>query len=594
MATWRVGLLLFLCLFAMACGKIVDIPDRVLVTVDGGDGDAGLAQETSALSALTPSRGTLSPAFSPSTVSYTLQANDPLGIHPFTVTATAASPNATITIAGKSVASGAASAPIPLSSTKPTPIDIAVSSAAGTQRYTIVVTSVPPYTYVKASTAGANAFGQSIAIDGDTLVVGAPAEASAAAGVNGEQNDTSAPSAGAVYVFTRAGDTWAQQAYLKAQKARAGSQFGWSVAISGDTLVAGARSEASGARGVNGDQTDISTPYAGAAYVFTRSGTTWSQQAYLKATNTRAYSWFGRSVAIDRDVIAVGAPGESSLATGIDHDQSDGGEPDAGAVYVFRRLGTYWSPEAYVKASNTPFQKVSLSHTSAQFGTSVALSGNTLAVGASGESSGATGIGGDQTNTKAEGSGAVFVFTSTGTTWTQQAYVKASNRTGGFGFSLALSHDALAVGANEDPGGGAAYVFSRVGVTWAQEAYVKASNARSDSWFGMSVALDGDALAVGAIGETSNARGINGDQSNTSAASAGATYVFLRSSGAWTQRTYVKAPNTRPNNRFGFGLALKNGMLAVGSVPEPSGATGINGNQDDTSVPGAGAVYLVQ
>src|SRR6185369_5743297 len=102
-------------------------------------------------------------------------------------------------------------------------------------------------------------------------------------GVNGNQGDNSANSAGAAYVFVRNGTTWSQQAYLKASNTEAGDVFGHPVAVSGNTVVIGAVLEASSATGVNGNQSNNNAPEAGAAYVFVRNGTIWSQQAYLKA-----------------------------------------------------------------------------------------------------------------------------------------------------------------------------------------------------------------------------------------------------------------------------------------------------------------------
>ena len=140
---------------------------------------------------------------------------------------------------------------------------------------------------MKASNTEADdANGYSVAISGDTLVVGAHSEDSGATGVGGDESDDSAPSAGAAYVFVRSGATWSQQAYLKASNTGSGDYFGLSVAISGDTLVVGAYREGSGATGVGGDESDDSALQSGAAYVFVRSGATWSQQAYLKASNT--------------------------------------------------------------------------------------------------------------------------------------------------------------------------------------------------------------------------------------------------------------------------------------------------------------------
>jgi hypothetical protein len=159
--------------------------------------------------------------------------------------------------------------------------------------------------------------------------------------------------------------------------------------------------------------------------VYTRDGAgTWSQQAYIKASNTDADDSFGRSVALSGDTLAVGASLEDSAATGIDGDQSDNSATNAGAVYVYTRDATgVWSQQAYIKASNTDAED--------EFGL-VALSGDTLAVGAFQEASAASGIDGDQSDNNASNSGAVYVYTRDGAgVWSQQAYIKASNTDGG-------------------------------------------------------------------------------------------------------------------------------------------------------------------
>ena len=273
-------------------------------------------------------------------------------------------------------------------------------------------------------------------------------EDSNATGINGNQNNNQASRAGAAYVFTRSGTVWSQQAYLKASNTDAGDCFGWYVAISGNTLVVGADVEDGGATGINGDQSDNSAFNAGAAYVFTRSGAVWSQQAYLKASNTDMDDRFGYSVAISGDTLVVGALNEASNATGINGDQGNNSADRAGAAYVFTRSGTTWSQQAYLKASNTDAEDL--------FGWSLAISGDTLVVAARHEDSNATGINGDQGDNSEQNAGAVYVFTRSGMTWSQQAYLKASNTEGDenrfrgdvFGASVTVSGDTLVVGAN--------------------------------------------------------------------------------------------------------------------------------------------------
>ncbi len=204
-----------------------------------------------------------------------------------------------------------------------------------------VFAAVAQQAYLKASNTGAfDLFGStSVAVSGDTVVVGALYEESNATGVNGDQADNSASAAGAAYVFVRTGTNWTQQAYLKASNTDVLDEFGGSVAISGDTIVIGAMLESSSATGVNGDQGDNNAEYAGAAYVFVRTGTNWTQQAYLKASNTGAGDFFGSSVAVSGDTLVVGAAHEGSNATGVNGDEGDNNAENA--VSVSNKNGQY-------------------------------------------------------------------------------------------------------------------------------------------------------------------------------------------------------------------------------------------------------------
>jgi len=332
-------------------------------------------------------------------------------------------------------------------------------------------------------------------------------EDSNATGVDGEQNDNSATSSGAAYVFTRSGETWSQQAYLKASNTEAYDYYGCSAAISGDTIVVGAHDEDSNATGVNGDEENNLAEQSGAAYVYTRSGVIWSQQAYLKDSDTEP-GFFGYSVGIDGDTIVAGANYKDLK----------------GAAYVFTRSGTTWSQQATLTASNGDLED--------QFGKSAGISGDTIVVGASEED------GADEVV-----SGAAYVFTRSGETWSQQAYLKASNSGAGdqFGISAAISGDMIVVGAyHEDSNAvgidgvdnnlakdsGAAYVFTRSGDTWSQDAYLKASNTRVYDYFGWAVSISGETIVVGANREDSSSSGVNGDQWNDDALQSGAAYGF--------------------------------------------------------------------
>lgn len=245
-------------------------------------------------------------------------------------------------------------------------------------------------------------------------------------------------------------DPIAQTAYIKASNTDAHDRFGTDVAISGDTVVVGAFQEDSRYSGVNvgaAGEADDSAADAWAAYVFVRSGTGWIQQAYLKPSNTDAGDTFGHSVAISTDTLVVGAPGESSGAFGINAGaaaEGDNSAPSAGAVYVFVRTGATWTQEAYVKASNTGAGD--------EFGSSVSLSGNTLVVGAYAEDSAATGVNpgaSSEADNSANWAGAAYVFVRSASTWTQEAYLKASNAEAGdvFGWDVSVSGDTVAVGA---------------------------------------------------------------------------------------------------------------------------------------------------
>jgi hypothetical protein len=265
--------------------------------------------------------------------------------------------------------------------------------------------------YIKASNTNAgDVFGTAIALaaDGNTLAVGAPDDASAAIGIGGNQSDNTAASAGATYVFTRSGTTWAQQAYIKASNTEANDGFGSSVALSstGDTLAVGAIGESSSAVGVNGNQADNVGSRSGAVYVFTRAGASWSQQAYVKASNTGVGDGFGTSIALSGagNALAVSAINEGSAATCVGGNQADDGKAYSGATYLFGRSGASWYQGAYIKASNTDIGDL--------FGYHLAISADagTLAVSAANEASSATGVDGDQTNNDAPSSGAVYVF----------------------------------------------------------------------------------------------------------------------------------------------------------------------------------------
>ncbi len=575
------------------------------------------------LSGLTIEPGTL--AFKASTTLYAVDV--PAATYSVLVTPTVAMPSRTTITVNQQPLDPDGTATVVLGGTAKLTMPVLVTTDSGAQKtYTVVlIRGFGQQAYAKAFNTDTNDnFGNAVALsgDGNTLVVGACNESSAATGFGGDGADNSALRSGAVYVFARSGAQWAQETYVKASHTDPNDLFGYSVALStdGNTLAVGAKGEASKATSINGDETDDSAPSSGAVYVFGRSGTDWVQRAYVKASNSGSYDAFGTCVALNADgtTLAVGARGESSSATGVGGNESDNDAGRSGAAYVFAFNGATWSQQAYIKASNTDGGD--------EFGSSIALNsdGNTLAVGAPGEASKAKGVGGSQTDNSATLSGAVYVFLRSGVDWAQQAYLKASNTEmeDQFGFSLALSGDGdtLAVGAlgessagtgvggsqsNNDAGSsGAVYVFTRSGDTWAQQAYVKASNTGAQDAFGHSVALssDGETLAVGAQGEAGNTTGAWGNQTdggvgvqaNDSAPSAGAVYVFGLGAAGWGQQSYVKASNTGAYDFFGASVALSsNGAtLAVAAPYEDSSAQGVGGDQADNDAGSSGAVYV--
>jgi hypothetical protein len=338
-------------------------------------------------------------------------------------------------------------------------------------------------------------FGASLALTpaGDTLVVGAPGHSTGEPPIAFADRDYS----GAVYVFGNTNSVWSQEALLKASNAGGtymcdcvdtscvtggeGDAFGVSVAISEDTVVVGAPGEGSAATGVNGNESDDSAPGAGAAYVFERVDGTWQQTAYLKASNTNAGDRFGFAVAIAGDTIAVGAEREDSAG-----DEGDNSAEDAGAVYVFERMGGTWEQTQYLKASNAAAGFL--------FGANLVISETTLVVGSPGESS----IGGSN-------SGAAYVFSLVGGAWTQTNFYKAFNADADSQFA--------------GPPGSVSFADPTTLIPCEVQATTK----------GSSLSLSGATLIVGAPYEDSAAIGVNGVPTSNAIPNSGAVYVFENS-----------------------------------------------------------------
>jgi len=371
-------------------------------------------------------------------------------------------------------------------------------------------------------------FGISVALSGDTAVVGSQRDDHAGGG-----------DAGSAYVFVRSETGWSEQAKLTASDAVGNDQFGTSVAVWGDTIVVGTRPDAAG-------------PRFGSAYVFLRSGNSWSEQAKLTPSDAAIGDRFGSSVSLSGDTAVVGA---------FNNDHAGGME--AGSAYVFLRGGTSWSEQAKLTASDAAsFDR---------FGISVTLSGDTAVVGSYfDDHAGGT------------NAGSAYVFLRSGTSWSEQAKLTASDATGGspvgplFGFAVVVSDDTAAVGApfNDDSGesSGSAYVFLRSGTTWSEQAKLAASDAAANDFFGISVGLSGDTAVVGSYFDD-----------HVGGMDVGSAYVFLRSGTSWLEQLKLAASDAAADDQFGISVALSSGTAAVGAVTD-----------DQVSGVDAGSAYVFQ
>jgi hypothetical protein len=396
-------------------------------------------------------------------------------------------------------------------------------------------------------------FGYVVAISHDTIAIGAYLEDSSQTSItngSGSSTDNSAVDSGATYIFKRTGNTWAQEAYLKPSNGETLDKCGYSVGISDDTVVVGCSQEDSNQTTItNGitSATDNNAVNSGAAFVYKRTGTTWAQEAYLKAPNAGAQDTFGIGVAIDGDTIVVGATHEDSKQTTITNGEtasSDNSVVDTGAAYVFRRTGTTWKQEAYLKAPTAD--------TDDRLGAWFGISGDTIVIGNPQEDSKQT----------------------------------------------TITNGETASADNSETDSGAAYVFQRNGNEWKQEAFLKPSNNQAGNRFGYSVGISGDTIIVGAFAEGSKQTKItNGSEASTdlSAADAGAAYVFRRTGDIWVQDAYLKAPNAEAGDEFGTSVAIENGMAVVGAQSEDSNQTTITNGasaSSDNSVADSGAAYI--
>lgn len=397
-----------------------------------------------------------------------------------------------------------------------------------------------------------DSFGHSVAIDQDTVAVGSPFH-------NGEGGNES----GSVYVFTHVNGMWTEQATLSPSDAGEGDQFGWSVAISGNTVVGGAYCDDDGG-------TDASYN-SGSAYVFTQSNGKWTQQAKLNAPDPVDHGFFGCAVAISGNTALIGAWNDRA---GKDH---------AGDAYIFTRANNLWDLQTTLTGS-------SYDPIGALFGNSLAIDEDTLAVqfpvtrnslkgtvlvfstslnrwsldailtvsqsaafdsfGASVAIDGGTAVVGVPGNDDRGGeAGAAYVFEHAGAGWQREANLIPIGIDGGatFGDSVAVSGDRVVVGATGD---NSAFVFTRSGGNWSGQAKLTASDTAAQDSFGRSVAIDGDTVIVGAP-----------SQDNTM----GAAYVFVRAKGVWTQQAQLVAPDREAGDYFGRSVGISGDTTIVGA-----------------------------
>ena len=405
-----------------------------------------------------------------------------------------------------------------------------------------------------ASEAVGAGFGRSVAISGDTVVVGAHLTRNA-----GSFN------AGAAFVFKRVGfQTWEEEASITASDVGQQHAFGVSVSISSDanTVVIGAAD----------DFTGCCPSGTGAAYIFTRDGSSWSQLDKLGTADATDEDQFGVSVSISGEWIIVGADGidaayvfnvtppapkltgsagaagdnfgravaisGNTMVAGADRDGAIAA--DSGAAYIFQR-GSPWNQQALLKASDAALGD--------RFGSAVSIDGDTAVVGAFRDDD----LGFD--------SGSIYVYTVVGSTWNEQDKPPSDDGAANdrFGVSVAISGDTIVAGApgDDDVGesSGSAYVFVRSGATWSQQAKLTASVAASLDFFGGSVAISGDTIVVGAIGD------------DEKGPFAGAAYVFVRNETSWSQQAKVTGSDAAASDFFGNLVAI-NGDTIVASAPE--------------------------
>jgi len=407
---------------------------------------------------------------------------------------------------------------------------------------TFTITGGFPEQILTASDKAANdSFSLKLSLSSDGTRLVASSQAKTVSGIS---------NAGAVYIFVNNAGTWVQEQIITEPIKATTNYFGTSVSITDD-----------GSRVAIGSvYADVSgTVDAGQVYVYSRSGSIWSLESTLSPADRIVSDYFGVSVALD----GVGA----RLSIGS-NAKDPAGVVNAGQVYIYTRSGTVWTLEATLTASDKA--------TGDQLGQCVYMSSDGSRIAATAYQAAVGGI---------SQAGAVYIFIRTGTVWTQEAKLTASDKAANDWFGLILSSnasfDTLAIRVNTRAvnglvNAGAAYIFTRSGTTWIQEQILTASDKAANDYFGTNVSLssDGTRLAVGAYNKTSD-----------NVSGSGKIYLFGKSNGLWVEECKVIASDKLLNDYFGTTTFLtSNGdCLAVGAISRDSGG-----------VVNSGAVYVYQ
>ncbi len=495
-------------------------------------------------------------AFAPATLAYTAAVSELQGTS--NLTATTAHPQATLTIQGNPAASGVASAPIALdagANALTVVVEHPLSPILATT-YTVNAVRQTPAAQVFEHApfpASFDAIGWQVATDGTSLVVGAPNEDSAA---DPTTANADANGSGVAYVYRRAGAVWEYQDFLKAPNADAADGFGVDVDISGSWAIVGAPFEDSGS---NLAQTDNSVSRAGAAYLYERVGGDWVFRQYLKGpTGSHVVDGFyGNAVSIDGDTAVVSAYGNTAFVGSAHLVQG-------GQVYVYRLAAGLWSLEATLEPDVVTGANDNL-------GFDVAVKGNRVIAGAQ-----AAGLVG--------GSGAVRIYSRSGTTWSLDAggtlYSPDARASDFFATAVDIDGDTAVVGASEvlsvtgagvSDTPGHAYVYSRGPTGWSPTPFtLAASNGDPDDEFGRGVAISGDLVVVSSYREDGDANGVLAAPTagDNAADLSGAVYLYRRAGSAWIQTRYIKGEDSAAGDQFGAAVALFDEVLVVGTPGE--------------------------